>query len=298
MNHRLALAQRFAPRIPDTARTYAPAGETRDRYRRALGRQRGRVGATPADELYLNPSDLVLYYRQIFDKDPSMWTLGFIIFSVGQRLADVRMHAAEVEAVGGGSLQLRLELDRRVEDWQGLVWDFKSLVRGSVDPSYDWGTLGSEASFATSIARRLFIAYPQDQGLFDYEAGGGISQLPPPRGLIWELGTLMNQTWAMWHPIAWIGDDPDEPWWSWLPVAIAAGWVEAVNEVQSIAADEPTQGPGWGAEIGHAAEQTEAKVVELGEKGASVIGALAKSAAMAGIGLGLLALVIMGSRRR
>ncbi len=148
---------------------------------------------------------------------------------------------------------------------------------------------------ASEIAKRLFVEFPQDEGLWDYEAGGSV--LPPPRGLIWELGTLMNQTFAMWHPIAWIGDDPDEPWWSWVPVAIAAGWVAAINDVQQLADQAPEQGPGWGAQIGHAAEQTQAKVVELAEQGAAVIGQLAAKAGAIALGVGLLALLIIKGLR-
>ena len=101
MNHRQALAQRYAPRIPNTADTYVPSGRGVPRFSRAFGRRRARVAGSVADELYLNPADLVLYYRQIFDADPTIWTLGFILYSVGQRLADVRMHASDSEAVAG-----------------------------------------------------------------------------------------------------------------------------------------------------------------------------------------------------
>lgn len=290
-NYRLALAQRFAPRIPNTADSYEPAqGGGRLAYARALNRfgpRRARVGKDT--ELYLNPATLVTYYRQIFDADPTIWTIGFIIYSVGQRLADLRMVAQDVENVGGGSLQLRLELERRVEDWQGMVMDFARTLRAQNDPEEDADALASE------LARRLFVEFPQDEGLWDYEAGGSV--LPPPRGLIWELGTLANQVWAMWHPIAWVMDDPDEPWWSWMPVAIAAGWVSAINDVQEVVNNEPTQGPGWGAQLGTAAEQTEAKAVELSEKASEVLdSAIAYATGGAAIVLLGLGLLVLGRR--
>ena len=226
MNHRLALAQRFAPRIPDTSRSYAPGG-ARGRARAQQithGRRRARVGKVEPVEVYMNPGDVVKIYRKIFDSDPTIWTLGFILFSVGAQLAEIRERAADVEDVGGGSLQLRLELERRVEDLESFLSDYIRILRamGGDETVLD----GIEiAEYTQTLAEHIFVQGWPDK--IDYEAGEGSEVNPLPYGLIWEISSLTNQVWAMWHPITWIGDDPDVPWWEWIPVAIAAGWVEA-----------------------------------------------------------------------
>lgn len=302
MNHRLALAQRFAPRIPDTSRSYAPGG-ARGRARAQQithGRRRARVGKVEPVEVYMNPGDVVKIYRKIFDSDPTIWTLGFILFSVGAQLAEIRERAADVEDVGGGSLQLRLELERRVEDLESFLSDYIRILRamGGDETVLD----GIEiAEYTQTLAEHIFVQGWPDK--IDYEAGEGSEVNPLPYGLIWEISSLTNQVWAMWHPITWIGDDPDVPWWEWIPVAIAAGWVEAINRVQDLVTQEdPGGGEGWGAQVGHAAEQTEAAVIEIGEAGGAAIGraaAVAKKmlgAAAVGVGLGLL--LLLGNRRR
>jgi hypothetical protein len=249
----------------------------------------------------MNPGDVVKIYRKIFDSDPTIWTLGFILFSVGAQLAEIRERAADVEDAGGGSLQLRLELNRRVEDFEGSVFAYTAILRFMAGDT-EAPMLGDTAEESLeALARELFIA--GDPREIDYEAGEGSEVNPLPYGLIWEISSLTNQVWAMWHPITWIGEDPDEPWWEWIPVAIAAGWVEAINRVQDLVAQEdPGGGEGWGAQVGHAAEQTEAAVIEIGEAGGAAIGraaAVAKKmlgAAAVGVGLGLL--LLLGNRRR
>jgi len=242
-----------------------------------------RVGKS--DEVYLDPAKLRLAYEGIYNKSPGIWTLLAITFSLGSLLANLIDRANAVEAVGGGSKQLKLELDRRREDWQAVLWMLQAIIFGQTDtPTEDYA----------EAYKMIFVEYPQDQGLFEYENG---TQLPPRYGLAWEIGSLSNQVWAMWHPSTWVHEDPDEPWYSWIPVAIAAGWVEAFNDVQVVAGQSPNEGPGWGAEIGIAAEETEKKVIDLGKQGASL---LRKAAGMAAGGalLGLLiGGALLGSRR-
>lgn len=255
MNHRNALANRHSGHAP----------------RRA---GQARVGKVTPVELYLDPGKLRDLYRGIFEKDPTLWSLTMVIFSLGQRLAAMRDVAAQVEAIGGGSLQLRLELERRVEDWSGLLQDVKYAALGQFDADED------EAAMASEIARRVFVEFPQDEGKWEYLDGG--SQLPPRYGLAWEIGTLLNQVWATWHPILWIGQN-GEPWYMVLPQQIAAGWVEAITDTQELAGALPEQGEGWGAQIGHAAEETEAAIIQIGQKGVDLV----KAAASAGMALGV-----------
>lgn len=303
MNHRLALAQRFAPRIPDASGSYAPGGG-RGRARAqqiTRGRRRARVGRVTPVDVYMNPGDVVKLYRRIFDEDPTVWTLGFVLFSAGKQLAEIRDRAAEVEQVGGGALQLRLELNRRVEDFEGSVFAYTAILRfmaGDTEAPMRGDTVEESLE---ALARELFIA--GDPSKIDYEAGEGSEVNPLPYGLIWEISSLTNQVWAMWHPIQWISADPDAPWWEWIPVFVAAGWVEAINSVQELATQaDPDGGAGWGAEIAESAEQTEAAVIEIGEAGADAIAAAAgvvgKGMAMAAIGLGLVALIVIGGRKR
>lgn len=270
MNHRHAMLRRFN-RPGRTGRTIA------------------RVGATDEKDLRLDPAKYRTYYRQIYDKSKDLWGLGFVIFSLGQRLAELREVAAEVESVGGGSLQLRLELERRKEDYFELVQRFSKLVQGDVDDVQE--------SFA-ELERFIFVSFPQNEGEWEYMDGG--TQLPPRYGMAWEIGTLTNQVWAMWHPANWILDDPDTPWWEWIPVAIAAGWVDAINSVQETVSDAPESGPGWGAEIGQAAEDTSQVVSELAEEGAEALGKIGASATGALVAAGALflgAAFFLGGRR-
>ena len=263
------------------ARRPRPTGPNALQHSRAYSRV--RVGKS--DDVYLDPAKLRLVYEGIYNKSPGFWTLLAIVFSVGGVLGDLINRANEVEAVGGGSQQLKLELNRRREDWEGILQLLRADVFGDSEDS--------DADFAKAY-KLLFVSFPQDEGEFEYENG---SQLPPRYGLIWEIGSLSNQVWAMWHPLSWVHDDPDEPWYSWIPVAIAAGWVEAFNDVQGLVGQAPEQGPGWGAGIAQAAEQTEQAVIDIGNKGASL---LKKAVGMAAGGalLGLLiGGALLGSRR-
>lgn len=91
---------------------------------------------------------------------------------------------------------------------------------------------------------------------------------------------------------------PDEPWYSFIPTAIAAGWVGIFNEVEEVFTDAPDGGAGWGAKIGEAAEQTQAAVVEIGEKGyelAKKAAGMAGGALLAGLVVGG---IVIGSSRR
>lgn len=255
MNHRNALASRHSGHAP----------------RRA---GQARVGKVTPVELYLDPGKLRDLYRGIFEKNPTLWALTMVIFSLGQRLAAMREVAAEVEAVGGGSLQLRLELNRRVDDWMGLLQRVRYILAADYDEGED------EASLSAELARLVFVEFPQDEGLWEYEDGGSV--LPPRYGFAWEIGTLMNQVWAMWHPISWIGQN-NEPWWMVLPETIAAGWVAAVNDTQELAGAMPEYGPGWGAQIGEAAVETEAAAISIGQRGYD----LAVKIAAGGMAIGL-----------
>ncbi len=301
MNHRHALARRFAPRIPRTPDSYAPGGGRGTARARQVthGRSVARVGKTEPAELYMNPADVVKIYRTIFDSDPTIWTLGFILFSVADQLAEIRERAGDVESIGGGSLQLRVELDRRVEDLEGLIFDYVQTLRAMAgDPDVITGTVAENTQ---RIAGHLFVQGWPDK--VDYEAGEGSETNPLPYGLIWEISSLTNQVWAMWHPVSWVHDDPAVPWWDWIPVAIAAGWVEAINRVQALAGQEdPENTEGWGAQLGHAAEQTEAAVIEIADQGAGAIGRAAEVAkkmiGAAALGLGLGLVLLAGSRRR
>lgn len=275
MNRRHAFA-RFAKTASSGAAAHA-------RSRRRQG-QRARVGK--AGEIYLDPAKFRSFFLTVYNDHPGIFSLFLILFSLGDRLTHLIETANEVEQVGGGSAQLKLELMRRREDWFEIYFTLQQILFGnSEDPEGDFD----------KAVRWTFEGFPQDQGLYGYENG---EQLPPKYGLAWEIGSLYNQVWAMWHPITWIGDDPDEPWFSWLPTWIAAGWVAGVNDLQALVADAPEQGPGWGAEIAAAASETESKVSELGQEGFDFA---KKAAGMAGgalLGGLLLGGIVLGSRRR
>ena len=249
-------------------------------------RKRMRVGK----DYYLDPAKYRDLYLAIYDQYPGIFSLSAVLMSLGQQLTNLVEVANTVEAVGGGSKQLKLELGRRREDWFGVLQILQDIFTGnSEDPDADF----------QEAYRRIFVRFPQDEGKFDYEDGGSV--LPPRYGLAWEVGSLMNQAWAMWHPTLWINEDGDEPWYSWIPQAIAAGWVEAFNDVQSLAGQAPGGGgPGWGAEIAQAADATSLKVTELGQKGAALIAKAyggAGTLVAAGIGAYLLGMFIGGRRR-
>lgn len=263
---------------------HAPRAPMRPGVRIQLAK-RARVGAKVGS---FDPALLRDEYLRIYNAAPGLWALGAVLFSLGQKLTRLIEVATTVEAVGGGSAQLKLELNRRVDDWTMLRQEFFEIVFNEVEDP--------KAAF-DELYRRIFVRFPQDQGKWDYEDGG--SQYPPKYGLAWEIGSLTNQVWAMWHPTLWISENPDEPWYSWIPAAIAGGWIEALNDVQSVISESPVEGPGWGAEMAETAEKTQIAAVDFAKKGADAIKKAAYGAGAAVVGLGLLFLGIfaVGGRR-
>ena len=260
------------------ARFATPTPSTAAQYRRPHQRQGVRVGKV--GEVYLDPAAYQAMYHSTYDAAPGIWALLAVVISLGQQLTELVNVANEVEAVGGGSKQLKLELARRREDWDLIFQLIRSIIMGESDDP--------DADFARAYAD-VFDGMPQDQGKFQYEDGG--EQYPPRYGLAWEIGSLYNQTWAMWSPMSWINASGDEPWYSWIPEAIAAGWVAVFNDVQAVANESPGEGPGWGAEIGQAAEATEKHVVDLGNQGKKLL----EKAMNIGAGVGVLALILGGA---
>lgn len=274
MDRRQAFS-RFAPTGSSHAAAHA-------RARRRQG-QRARVGKS--GDLYLDPATFRKFYTSIYEAHPGILTLCAIAFSLGDRLTQLIDTANEVEAAGGGSAQLKLDLMRRREDWFEIYFMLRRVVLGDSDDP--------DADYAKAL-KWTFEGFPQDEGLYGYENG---EALPPRYGLAWEIGSLYNQVWAMWHPATWIHEDPDEPWYSWVPVAIAAGWVGALNDVQSLVTEAPGGGAGWGAELAAAGEATELKVIELKDSAIDFGKQIAGATTGALLGGLLVGGILLGRRR-
>lgn len=274
MNRRQAFA-RFTP--------HSTAAASHARARRRQG-QKARIGK--ASENQIDPAAFRDMYLSIYNSSPGLVSLMAVVLSLGSMLTELIDRANDVEQAGGGSAQLKLELMRRREDWFEIWFVLMQIVKGESE--------APEADLQMALDW-TFKGFPQDQGKYEYENG---SQLPPRYGLAWEVGTLYNQVWAMWHPITWVGEDPDEPWYTFIPTAIAAGWVDIFNEIEEVFTGAPDGGAGWGAKIAQSAEQTEAAVVEIGEKGYSLAKkalGMAGGALLAGLLVGGL---VIGGRRR
>ncbi len=259
MNRRQAFA-RFTP--------HSTAAASHARARRRQG-QKARIGKANQNEM--DPAAFRDMLLDIYNSSPGLVTLMAVVLSLGSMLTELIDRANDVEQVGGGSAQLRIDLMRRREDWFEIWFLLMQIVKGeSEDP---------EADLQMAL-EWTFKGFPQDQGKYEYENGSGF---PPRYGLAWEIGSLYNQVWAMWHPMSWVGEDPDEPWYSFIPTAIAAGWVGIFNEVEEVFTDAPDGGAGWGAKIGEAAEQTQTAVSKIADK--YDLGKIAKKLGAMGAGL-------------
>jgi hypothetical protein len=254
--------------------------------------RRARVGLVE-QPVGMDPSGFRDVLRARYNESPGVISLGMVIYTLGGFLLEAREAVREVELVGGGVAQVRAELVRRMEDYESVRQDWYQLLEGNT------AGMGPDGETLTldMIETQVFVRFPQDEGPWEYE--DGTSEIPPARGLTWQVGTLLNQVWNAHHPARWIGADPDTPWWEWVPEMLAAGWVEAFNTVQAAVVGRPDIGPGLGAEIGHQAELMEDQLDALANKAGDLLTAVAGAGRTALIvGALFAAFLVFGRGRR